>query len=534
MVSITRRGVLGAAAFTAPVALWGFGAEAATPKDSAVIAKQIDDIITLDPGEVYELSGIEIVTNIYDRLLRYEAEDLTKMVGGVAASWTVSPDGRVFTFKVRPNLKFMSGAAITAEDCAFSLQRVVIMDKTSAFLITQLGWTKDNVRELVKATDPATLSFTIKEDFAPSMVLNLMTSVIASIVEKKAVMANEKAGDLGNAWLKTNSASSGAYKLVSWKPNESVTLEANPGFRMGAPAMKRVVVRHVPEPSSQRLLIEKADVDIARDLTPDQIKSIAGNKDVRIEEFKGANTWYMGMNLGYEPLANPKVRQAIKYLVDYDGMVNSFLKGKFFVQQSFLPLGFFSAIAYNPFKLDVAKGKALLAEAGYPNGFAVTLNAANSAPFSDIAQSVQQTMGQGGIKVSILPGELKQVIGEYRARKHQMCLISWGPDYFDPHTNADTFARNLDNSDGAATKPLAWRNKWDIPDITKMTLTAAKELDTKKREAMYVTLQKKVTDEGPFVIMFQSASQIASRSNVKGFSPGITEDLNFYRTIRKS
>src|SRR5260370_36372999 len=150
MVSITRRGVLGAAAFTATVALWGFGAEAARPQDSAVCGKQIDAIITLDPGEVYELSGIELVTNIYDRLLRYEAEDLTKMVGGVAASWTVSPDGRVFTFKIRPNLKFMSGAAITDEDCAFSLQRVVIMDKTSAFLITQLGWTKDHVRELVK------------------------------------------------------------------------------------------------------------------------------------------------------------------------------------------------------------------------------------------------------------------------------------------------------------------------------------------------------------------------------------------------
>jgi peptide/nickel transport system substrate-binding protein len=534
MALISRRMALGTAAATVPMALWGFGAQAATPKDSAVIAKQIDDIITLDPGEVYELSGVEIATNIYDRLLRYEAEDLTKMVGGVAASWTVSPEGKVFTFKIRPGLKFISGTPVTAEDCAFSLQRVVIMDKTSAFLITQLGWTKDNVRDLVKATDATTLVFTIKEDFAPSMVLNLMTSVIASIVDKKTVMANEKAGDLGNAWLKTNSAGSGAFKLVSWKPNESVTLEANPGFRMGAPAMKRVIVRHIPEPASQRLLIEKADADIARDLTSDQIKSITGNKDIRIEEFKGANTWYIGLNMGFEPFSKPKVREAIKYLVDYQGMVNSFLKGQFFVQQSFLPLGFFSAIAYNPFKLDVPKAKALLAEAGYPDGFSVTLNSANSSPYTEMAQSIQQTLGQAGIKVSILPGERKQVIGEYRARKHQMCIISWGPDYFDPHTNADTFARNTDNSDGAATKPLAWRNKWDIPEITKMTLAAAKELDGKKREAMYVTLQKKVTDEGPFVIMFQSAAQLASRSNVRGFNPGITEDLNFYRTIKKT
>ena len=78
--------------------------------------------------------------------MRYEAEDLTKLVGGVAESWTVSPDGKTFTFKMRPNLKFQSGAPVTAEDVAFSLQRVVLMDKTPAFLFTQLGWNKDNVK----------------------------------------------------------------------------------------------------------------------------------------------------------------------------------------------------------------------------------------------------------------------------------------------------------------------------------------------------------------------------------------------------
>jgi peptide/nickel transport system substrate-binding protein len=110
---------------------------AATPPDTVVIAKQIDDIITLDPGEDYELSGVEIATNLYDRLLRYEAEDVTKLVGGVAESWTVSPDGKVFTFKIRPKQVFQDGAPVTAEDAAFSLQRVVIMDKTPAFLLDQ-------------------------------------------------------------------------------------------------------------------------------------------------------------------------------------------------------------------------------------------------------------------------------------------------------------------------------------------------------------------------------------------------------------
>jgi len=202
-------------AFAAPVA------NAATPKDTLVIGMQIDDILTMDPGESYEISGQEIGTNVYDRLVRYEAEDLNKLVGGVALSWTVSPDAKTFTFKLRPGLKFASGAPVTAEDMAWSIQRVVLMDKTPAFLFTQLGWTKDNVKTLVQATDASTLTFKITENFAPSLVMNLMSTLAASPVEKKVALANEVNGDLGNAWLKTHSAASGAYNLVSWKADEA-------------------------------------------------------------------------------------------------------------------------------------------------------------------------------------------------------------------------------------------------------------------------------------------------------------------------
>lgn len=506
---------------------------AATPPDTIVIAKQIDDIITLDPGEDYELSGVEIATNIYDRLLRYEAEDVSKLVGGVAESWTISPDGKVFTFKLRPNQVFQDGEKLTAEDAAFSLQRVVIMDKTPAFLLDQLGWTKDNVKDLVKATAPDTLQFTIKADLAPSLVLNLMTSIVASVVEKKATLAHEANGDLGNTWLKTHSEASGAYRLVAWKPNESVILEANPKFRLGAPLNKRVIVRHVPETASQLLLLQKGDIDIARDLSPDQLATLGDDKAIKVQSFPGSDSWYVGMNVAEEHLKNPKVREALKYLVDYKGMADSFLKGRFFIHQTFLPQGFLGALDYNPYKLDVAKAKGLLAEAGYPNGFELKLDAPNTSPFTEIAQSLQQTLGEGGVKVSIVPAELKAVLGVYRARKHQLLLVSWGPDYFDPHTNADSFARNTDNSDKPATKPLAWRNSWYIPEISKETADAAKELDTAKRVAMYEDLQRKVTDEGPFIFMFQTAQPVASRANVTGFKDGLTEDITFYRLTTK-
>lgn len=504
-----------------------------TPKDTLVIAKAIDDMITLDPAEAYEFSGIEVIANMYDRIMRLEPTDINKLVPGVAESYKVSDDGKTFTFKIRPGQKFASGNPLTAADAVFSLQRVIKLDKTPAFLIGQLGWTKDNVDQMVKAVDPMTFQITISEDFSPSLVLSLMSSVVGSVVDMKTVMEHETAGDLGYAWLKTNSAGSGAYTLKAWKANESVSLEVNPTYRGGAAALKRVVIRHVTEPAAQRLLIEKGDVDIARDLTPDQVAGVAGNKDITITTIPQASLYYVGLNLKTTQFQNLKVRQAMHYLVDYDGMVNSFLKGKEKVHQTFWPSGFWAALDENEYKLDPAKAKALLAEAGLKDGFEVTLDAPNTQPFANMAQSIQSTMAQGGIKVTIVPGEQKTVLTKYRARQHQMLLMNWGPDYMDPHTNADSFARNPDNSDTPKSKPLAWRNSWDIPEITKMTDAAVRERDETKREADYKALQKKVMDEGPFIIMFQDTQQLATRVNVKNFVMGPSSDVVYYNLTTK-
>jgi peptide/nickel transport system substrate-binding protein len=508
-------------------------AMAETPKDTLVMAKNIDDIITLDPAEVFEFSGGEMIANVYDRIMTYEAEDTEKLVGGVAESYSVSDDGKTITLKLRPGLKFHSGNPVTAEDVAFSLQRVIKLDKTPAFILSQLGWTKDNVESLVKAKDELTAEITITEEFAPTFVLNCLSAGVGSVVDKKTVLAHEKDGDLGYAWMKDHSAGSGPFVLKSWKPNEGVTMEAFADYRHGAPAMKRVVIRHIPEASAQRLLLEKGDIDIARDLTADQIQGVAGKADIVVTPYPKADIYYLALNQKNEALAKPQVRQALRWLVDYQGMADTFLKGRFKVHQSFWPSGFYASLTDTPFKLDVAKAKALLGEAGYPDGFEVQLDAANTTPSSDIAQAVQATMAQAGVKVSIVPGEQKQVITKYRARNHQMVLLYWSPDYMDPHSNADTFARNPDNSDGAKSKPLAWRNSWDIPELTAETNAAVRERDPDKRKQMYLDLQKKVQEDSPFIIMFQNTEQAATRANVKGYVSGPTFDTVYYRLVTK-
>ncbi len=509
-------------------------AQAATPADTLVIAKQIDDIISLDPAEAYELSGIEVLANSYDRIMRFEPTDVNKLVPGVAESVTVGDDGQTFTFKIRAGQKFASGNPVTAGDAAWSLQRVIKLEKTPVFLLSQLGWTKDNVDQMVTAPDDSTLVVKIGVKFAPTLVYALLGSVVGSVVDSKVAMEHEAAGDMGNGWLKNNSAGSGAYIVKSWTPNDSVAMEANPNYRGGVAALKRVVIRHIPEASAQRLALEKGDVDIADNLTPDQIAAVAGNADIAVTTIPQALLYYIGFNTKMKELSDPKVRQALRYLIDYDGMANSFLKGAAQVHQSFWAEGFWASYNENPYKLDPAKAKALLAEAGYPDGFSLDLDAPNFAPFVNMAQSVQATMAEGGIKVNIVSSEMAPMLTKYRAREHQALMVYWGPDYMDPHTNADGFVTNIDNTDAATGgKPLAWRNSWQDEELVKATAAAAQEPDEAKREAAYIQLQKDVLDRGAFAIMFQSISQRADRATVKGYVQGSSADVTYYNLTTK-
>lgn len=508
-------------------------AQAATPADTLVIAKQIDDLISLDPAEAYELSGIEVISNSYDRLMRFEPTDITKLVPGVAEGVTVGEDGKTFTLKIRAGQKFASGNPVTAQDAAWSLQRVIKLQKTPVFLISQLGWTPENIDQMVTASDDSTLKVTIGVDYAPTLVYALLGSVVGSVVDMKTAMSHETAGDMGNGWLKANSAGSGAYIIKSWTPNQSVVLEANPNYRGGQAKLKRVVIRHIPEASAQRLALEKGDVDVADNLTPDQVTAIAGNKDVKITTIPQALLYYVGLNQKMKELQDPKVRQALRYLVDYDGMVNSFLKGADQVHQSFWASGFWAAYDENPFKLDVEKAKSLLKEAGYPNGFSLDLDAPNFAPFVNIAQSLQSTFAQAGIKVNIVSSEMAPMLTKYRARQHQGLLVYWGPDYMDPHTNADGFVTNVNNADDAPGHPLAWRNTWQNKDLNAAVLAAASERDETKRKEDYIDLQKKLLDDGPYIIMFQAISQRADRSNVTGYVQGPSADVTYYNLTSK-
>ncbi|WP_406853760.1 ABC transporter substrate-binding protein [Alsobacter sp. KACC 23698] len=522
--------LVGAAAFAT---LLAGSALAATPKDTLVVVWAFDDTITMDPAESFEISAGEFMGNSYDRLLRYDVNDPSKLIPDLAKSWTVSPDGKTFTFELRDGAKFASGNPVTSEDVAFSLQRAVILDKTPAFILTQFGLTKDNVKDKVKATGPLTVTLETDKSYAPSFVLNCMTANVAAILDKKLVMSKEQNGDLGYAWLKTNYAGSGPLKIREWRANEILAMERNDNYYGEKSKLARVIYRHVKEAATQRLLLEKGDADIARNLTPQDLDALKANKDIKETGTPKGTVYYISLNQKNPNLAKPEVREAMKWLVDYDAIGDTLIKNIGIVHQNFLPVGLLGASTEKPFKLDVDKAKGLLAKAGLPNGFKVTMDVRTVQPVQGIAEAVQQTAKRAGIDIEIIPGDGKQTLTKYRARTHDMYIGQWGADYWDPHTNADTFARNPDNSDDAKSKPLAWRNAWAIPELTKKADAAALERDTEKRKGMYEEMQAEFRQTSPFVLIYQMNEVAGYRANVENLKIGPTSDATYMFKVTK-
>ena len=530
----TRRMLGVATASAIMLSLGGMtSALAATPKDTLVVAWAIDDIITMDPGESFEISAGEIMGNSYDRLMRYDVNDPSKLVADIAKSWSVSADGKTYSFELKPGLKFASGNPMSAEDVVFSLQRAVILDKTPAFILTQFGFTKDNVKDKIKQTGPLTLTMETDKSYAPTFVYNCLTANVAAIIDKKLVMSKETAGDMGYGWLKTNYAGSGPMKVREWRANEIVALERNDNYYGEKSKLVRVIYRHVKEAATQRLLLEKGDADIARNLSPQDLAALASNKDIKTTATPKGTVYYFSLNQKNPNLAKPEVREAFKWLVDYGAIGDTLIKNIGVIHQNFLPVGLLGASTVNPYKLDVDKAKALLAKAGLPNGFKVTMDMRTTQPVQGISEAFQQTAKRAGIDIEIIPGDGKQTLTKYRARTHDIYIGQWGADYWDPHTNADTFARNPNNADDAKSKPLAWRNSWDIPELTKKADAAVLERDASKRKAMYEDMQADFRKNSPFVMLFQQIEVAAMRSDGQGLKIGPTSDSTYMFKVSK-
>lgn len=507
--------------------------QAKTPPNMLVVGQNIDDIVTIDPASAYEFSSGEYVANTYDTLVRYDAMDTTVLAPALATEWMVDEATKTVTFTLRDGVSFHSGNPLRGEDVVGSWTRVVALDKAPAFILTQLGWTTENIGEMVTA-DGNTVIVRYEGDFAPSFVLNVLAARPASVVDMETVMANEVEGDMGHAWMNKNSAGTGPFSLGTYRPADILSLDANPDYYQGAPAMDRVVIQHNSEGATQRLQLEAGDIDLAKNLDPSQIAGLEGVSGVRVETYPQAAVHWVSFNQKTDSLTNPAVWEAARYLVDYKGMADGMLEGQMKVHQAFWPVGFPGALSDTPFSYDPEKAKQILADAGVKTPINVTLDVISAPNFVEMAQAIQASFAQGGINLEILAGTGAQVITKYRARTHEAMLLYWGPDFMDPHSNAKAFAFNADNSDDKYASTTTWRNAWMPPaEMNAKTMAALGEQDAEKRLNMYLELQKETQMEAPFVIMFQAIKQVAMRDTVNGFVNGATSDYVFYRLVEK-
>jgi len=503
---------------------------AATPPNTLVVVQSLDDIVSLDPAEANELSSIQTVPSLYQRLVQADRDDPAKVEPVLAESWQGDAVAKTLTIKLRPQATFASGNPLTADDVIFSFSRAVKMNKSPAFILNVLGWQPDNIDAQLKKIDDHSLQLSWTANVSPAVALNILSTPIASIVDSKAVQPNAKDGDYGNAWLKMHSAGSGPFKMRVYQPHQAIVLDANPTSPGSKPLLKSIIIKSVPDSATRRLLIQQGDADVARELGPDQTVALKNQPGVKVLEIPSAEQNYLVFNTGNTAnplLKNPAFWEAARYLIDYQGITKDLLKGQYFVHQSFLPVGLPGALKDNPFSFDPAKAKAILAKAGITNA-SLTLDVENKPPFITIAQALQASFAEGGVKVELLPAAGSQVYSRVRARQHQAAIRLWIPDYFDAHSNASAFAYN----DGK-TSTVAGLNGWQIPQLNQQTLAAVAEADPAKRSALYTAMQQELQRSSPYVFIDQAKTEVVLRDNVKGYQQGLNADMVYYDRVSK-
>src|SRR6218665_956826 len=175
---------------------------AATPKDILVVAQQLDNMTSLDPHEGFEAVGGEMISNMYQKLVRANNDNPNEVQPVIAASWEADADSKVFTFKLA-DATFSSGAKVTADDVVFSLQRAIKINKNPPFIISQFGFTPENVESRIVAKDAKTVTLTTEKPTSIAFLLFCLSANIGAIVEKKISLANETNGDFAHArWQK--------------------------------------------------------------------------------------------------------------------------------------------------------------------------------------------------------------------------------------------------------------------------------------------------------------------------------------------
>lgn len=472
----------------------------------------------MDPARAFTFTSGWIHRELYNTLLQLPAVGLTPLELDVATGYEVSDDGLSYTFTIRDDVVFSDGSAMTADDVVFTFMRFINVHGNGSFLLSSV--------DTIEAVDDYTIRINLRE--SDPALINKMTFPGLGILNADVIRdaggtdaADAETTDLAGDFFYQASAGTGPYILESYEEGVQVVLVRNENFWGEQPYFDRIIYSHVPEAATQKIALESGDIDIAADITPDQIPALEGIPGIAVSQIGGTSLHYLGMNRDPEiggPMADPLVNLAVRYALDYEGlrMLNS---PNAITPPAMVPVGFFGALpADRAFKRDLTKAKELLAEAGYPDGFEAdftywdTTN--GGVNFGTNAQKIQADLAEIGIAVNLIPTDLGGWLEPYRAGTLQMTYAIWGPDFADP-ANYLHFVPAVEG-DVTVSNRINWVEANADPEILELRDKARVEPDPEKRAEYFAQIQVYEQEKGPWAPFLQPVVQVAYKDDIVG------------------
>lgn len=519
-VHISRRALLAGVAAVSAVGLPRVG-WAETPQDVLVIG-HVAELQTLDPAQAVTISDFRILCNIYDSLLHYKDGSL-EVEPGLAESWTVSDDGKTYTFKLRQGVKFHDGTDFNADAVKFNFDRVTDANhpyhNTGPFpFVFTLG-----PIERTEVLGPYEVALHMKEPYAPT--LTMLAGAIGGLAGISPAAVKKYGKDFSR-----NGGGTGPFKFVEWVSGQRFVLEANPGYWRGTAKLKGLVFRPIVDDNARVSEMLSGGTDLTIEVPPDNIATFSNPKLFTLYQQAGPHLWYLLLNTRAKPFDDKRVRQAANYAINKPAMVDDVLKGTATVADGVTPPAFTWAHdnALKPYPYDPAKAKQLMAEAGYPNGIDVTfyVTESGSGMLSPVLMgtAIQADLAAVGIRCKIETYEWNTFLGKIiPAMPKDVAIAELSFMTQDPDMHPFLALRT-----GAPVNSGGFSD----PKVDALIDEGRREADPAKRAVTYKQMQELLYDDAPWVFVANWKQNAVFSVHVKGFELHPSFTTRFYATYK--
>ncbi|GAY75508.1 dipeptide-binding ABC transporter [Sporolactobacillus inulinus] len=459
----------------------------------------LNDAKGLDPHKETSAQSFHYIENMYDTLFRYKDGKYGVIDKDLVNDYTISKDGKTYTLHLHDNVKFHNGDPLTSADVKYSIERIIKMGVRAQQF--------DAVKS-IDTPDKTTVVITLKQAVAP--FLTFLANPMNAIVNKTIVEKN--GGKLDQA-----DAGSGPFTLVSWKKDQEMVLKKNKSyFKKGLPYLDKVVFKAIPDSTARSTAIRNKELNIDLQLTAKDKMLLDHASGVTVKSVTGTYWEYIGLNVTKGPLKKKEVRDAIAWAVDRNALNKQVKFGQATpLTGGPIPPGHAYDAKLDTFsKRDTAKAKQLLADAGYPDGFSITLKVGQNQDQVDAAQVIKDQLKAVGINVKIEQQEDSVFFNALGKKQFEMTIVGW-VGFVDP----DEFFYNIFHTGGAYNQQ-GYTNK----EVDKLLEEGRVTMDEAKRKQIYDQAQKLIVEDAPMVFLYANKQSTAMTNTVHGFdvNPTVT------------